>query len=249
MKQIKSPPLQKLVEMKWKNPGSQLGSSFCDPNLSHYILGKRDKSSIFDFDHTMIAIERSLKLISKIVQLNGKILLVSTDPSTSLLIKKVGQLSSQPFIYSKWVNGLLTNWKQVISHKQDNLFKSVPKQEGIYQLKKLPDLLVVVNPYENQDAIREAIKLNIPVISFLNVKKISDLKTEIKISHINYVIPASGDSTQLIYLFFDLFIRIHMLFKHKKLFHKKYSHLYSLKQSIYQYNYSLSKNLSYNYVY
>jgi len=230
---------QKLFEMKLKNPGSQIGSLHYNPNLSHYILGKREKSYIFDFDYTLICIERSLRLISKILKLNGKILLVSTDFSSSLIVKKAGQLSSQPFIHFKWINGLLTNWKQIIPHKQNNIFKSTQKEKGILNLKKLPDLLIVVNPSENGDAIREARKLNIPVISFLNIKKISNLKTEMKISQIDYPIPASGNSIQLIYLFFDLFIRIS----------KKCSASTTLKQNVYQYSYASSRKVNYLYTY
>jgi len=230
---------QKLFEIKSKNPGSQIGSLSYNPNLSHYILGKRGKSYIFDYDYTLVCIERSLKLLSKVLKLNGKILLVSTDLSTSLLVKKVGQLTSQPFIHSKWINGLLTNWKQIIPHKQNNIFKSAQKEESISNLTTLPDLLIVVSPSENADAIREAKKLNIPVISFLNIKKISNLKAEIKISQIDYPIPASGNSIELIYLFFDLFVRIS----------QKCSISSNLKQKTYQYTYASSKKINYIYTY
>jgi len=228
---------KKLFEMKWKNPGSQFGSLSCDPSLAQYILGKREKSSIFDFDYTLICIERCLKLVSKIIASGGKILLVSTDPSSSLIIKKVGQLSYQPFIHSKWVNGLLTNWKQIIPYKQNNQFNSSQKQDMVSLLTKLPDALIIVNPHENADAIREARKLNIPIISFLSIKKKSDLKSEIRLHQIDYPIPSSGSSIQLIYHFFDLFVRIV----------QKNSRLTT--HDVYQYKYVSSKKSKYSYMY
>lgn len=230
---------KKLFEIKLKNPGGQLGSLSCDPSLSHYILGKREKSNIFDFDYTLIGMERSLKLITKILESKGKILIVSTDSASSLIVKKVGQISGQPFIHSKWINGFLTNWKQIIPHKQNNPFRSTQKQDGVSFLTKLPDALIVVNPHENADAIREARKLNIPVISFLNITKISDLKKEIKLSQIDYPIPATGASMQLIYIFFDLFVRIT----------QKNSYLANSKQNLYQYRYTFSGKVSYFYTY
>jgi small subunit ribosomal protein S2 len=230
---------KKLFEVKWKNPGSQLGSSSCDPSLAHYILGKREKANIFDFDYTLINMERCLKLVSRIVESKGKILIVSTDPSSSLIVKKVGQLSDQPFIHSKWANGLLTNWKQIIPHKQNSEFKSNRTQYGISIMTKLPDAIIIVNPHENADAIREARKLNIPVISFLNMKKKSNSKSEIKLNQIDYPIPSNGSSTHVIYFFFDLFVRII----------RRSSRLAHFNQTVYQYNYTFPNKLSYFYKY
>lgn len=230
---------KKLFEISWKNPGSQLGSSACDPSLTQYILGKRENSNIFNFDHTLICIERCLKLIAKIVASNGKILIVSTDSSSSSIVRKVGQLSSQPFIDAKWINGLLTNWKQIIPSKQNNLFKSRRKSDSTSFLAELPAALIVINPNENADAIREARKLNIPVISFLNTKKKSNLRSEININQMDYVIPSSGSSTQTVYFFFDLFLRII----------RKDSYFIKLGQKSYQYNYKQATKCKYEYIY
>lgn len=228
---------KKLFEMRSKNPGNQLASLSCDPNLNQYILGKREESSIFDFDYTLICIERCLKLVSKIIASKGQILIVSTDPSSSPIVKKVGQLSSQPFINTKWINGLLTNWKQIIPHKQNKQFTPNQKQDDIFSLSRLPDALIIVNPHENADAIREAKKLNIPVISFLNTKKKSNSKSGISLDFIDYIIPASGTSTQIVYLFFDLFIRTIQ------------KNPYSSITEPYQYNYLYLKQTKYSYTY
>ena len=48
---------KKLFDMRLKNPGNQLASLSCDPNLNQYILGKREESSVFDFDYTDANIE------------------------------------------------------------------------------------------------------------------------------------------------------------------------------------------------
>lgn len=199
---------KKLFEMKWKNPGSQFGSLSCDPNFTQYTLGKREKSNIFNFDYTLICIERCLKLISKIIQSNGKILIVSTDPFCSRIVKKAAEITFQPYINTKWTNGLLTNWKQIIPNRQISQLKSSQKQNNLSFLTELPAALIVVNPQENSAAIREANKLNIPVISFLDLKKRLDSKLQMKANQIDYLIPSSGSATEIVYLFFDLFARI-----------------------------------------
>jgi small subunit ribosomal protein S2 len=191
--------------------GEQFASKNCSPKLYPLMLGQGDDLKIIDRDHLTIRLKRIFRLITLITnpfkKPAGKILLVCTDPVHYTILRKAARMTKQPYVCSSWVHGLLTNWKQIISTKRvveyslafGKFTKKKKKYVGLIHLNKLPDLLLVVNPTENIQAIREAKNMQIPVISFIDPE-------HPQIEEVDYWIPISCRSFHLIYYFFSLFV-------------------------------------------
>jgi len=154
--------------------------SMWDPTILPYLSGIRDQFCIFDLDQTTCMIKKSVKLISKIHCSNGKILFVGFPEADKNNLIQLCTLKNHSYISDQsWVNGILTNGHGLFVYKKTflNNFKFKNEKEkrffyekfgGILNLNKKPDLLVVYNHSKSLDALHEAAKMNIPVISFIN---------------------------------------------------------------------------------
>ena len=151
-----------------------------DPTIFPYLLGIRDNFCIFDLDQTTHTIKKSLKLISKVHYLNGNILFVGFPEAEKVELIKLCTLKNHSYISDQsWVNGVLTNGHDFFFYKKTFLSNFMLKNEkekrffyekfgGILNLNKKPDLLIIYNHSKSLDALHEATKMNIPVISFVN---------------------------------------------------------------------------------
>ena len=189
--------------------GNSIASKHCDPKLYPFLLGQQVEFKILDRDHLTIRLRRIFRLICIVVQSGGNILLVCTDPLHYRILRKAARITRQPYVCYSWVHGLLTNWKQVVSSKRvveyslayGSFTKKKKKYIGLINLKSLPDLLLVVDPMQNLQAIREAKKMQIPVISFID----PDYP---RIEEVDYWIPISTRGSSLIHFFFSLFVSL-----------------------------------------
>jgi small subunit ribosomal protein S2 len=193
--------------------GNQFASKDCNPKLYPFMLGEQSEFKVIDRDHLTIRLKRIFRFISLVTnpsdqRINGgKILLVCTDPIHYSILKKAARMTNQPYVCYSWVHGLLTNWKQVVSTKRvveyslafGKFTNKKKKYIGLINLRGLPDLLLVVNPTQNIQAIREAKKMHIPVISFID-------PDHPKIEEVDYWIPISCNASNLIHFFFSLFV-------------------------------------------
>jgi len=154
--------------------------SMWDPTIFPYLSGIRDQFCIFDLDQTTCMIKKSVKFISKVHYLNGKILFVGFPEADKKDLLKLCTLKSHSYISDQsWINGILTNGHSLFLYRKTflNNFKLKNEKEkrlfyekfgGILNLNRKPDLLVIYNHSKSLDALYEAIKLNIPVVSFIN---------------------------------------------------------------------------------
>lgn len=154
--------------------------SMWDPTIFPYLLGFRDQFCIFDLDQTTLTIKKSVKLISKVHYSNGNILFVGFPETEKHKLIKLCTLKNHSFISGEsWVNGVLTNGQDLFFYKKTFLANFTLKNEkekrffyekfgGILNLNKKPDLLVIYNHSKSLEALHEATKMNIPVISFIN---------------------------------------------------------------------------------
>jgi len=154
--------------------------SMWDPTIFPFLFGIRNQFCTFDLDQTTHMIKKSVKLISKIHHLNGKILFVGLpEVGQNKLIKSFVFKNHSYISDQSWVNGVLTNGHGLFVYKKTflNHFRSKNEKEkrffyekfgGILNLNTKPDLLVVYNHSRSLDALHEATKMNIPVISFIN---------------------------------------------------------------------------------
>ena len=189
--------------------------------MKKYIFGKRDSIHIIDLTQTLELISSALEEIYKIISNSGKILFISTKKQASDAIAEVAKETGQYYVNHRWLGGMLTNWGTIsnsikkldklnldlvsenrgftkkellkMSVQRDKLQKSLG---GISQMKKIPDLIFVIDTNYESLAIKEAIKLGIPIIAILDTNSDPD--------GISFPIPGNDDARRSIDLYCHL---------------------------------------------
>jgi small subunit ribosomal protein S2 len=149
---------------------------------------------------------------------NGKFLFVGTKRQAASVICQEAERCGAHYVNQRWLGGILTNWftiktrverlKDLEQKEESGYLDQLPKKEaasirreleklrknlnGIKNMKRLPDLVIIVDQKRESTAIQECIKLNIPIISILDTNCDPDL-TDIPI-------PANDDAIRSIKL-------------------------------------------------
>ena len=192
-----------------------------NPKMKKYIFGKRDAIHIIDLTQTLELINVALEKVYNTILNNGKILFVSTKKQASEAIAEVAKETDQYFVNYRWLGGMLTNWGTISASikklkkididlstenrgftKKELLKMSVQRDKlqrslgGIAEMKKIPDLVFIIDTNYESLAIKESIKLNIPVIAILDTN--SDPEG------IEFPIPGNDDARRSIDLYCSL---------------------------------------------
>jgi small subunit ribosomal protein S2 len=179
-----------------------------------YLL--RDGIYIINLEETQKRLKTALEFLTKVASQGKVILMVGTKRQAKEIIQKVAQDCSLAYITHRWLGGTLTNFetiqkniknfKELKDFVKSDQFKDLIKKErikieekltkmtisleGIENLRGLPDLLIIVDPFEERIAVQEAIKMNIPIVALLDTNANPDL--------INYPIPANDDAQKTV---------------------------------------------------
>lgn len=195
-----------------------------NPKMARYIFGTRNNIHIIDLAQTVPLLHQALKAVSDIVARGGRVLFVGTKRQAQEPIAEAAKRSAQYYINSRWLGGMLTNWKTVsasiqrlrklddllsgaaagltkkerlmISRERDKLEKALG---GIKDMGGIPDLLFVIDTNKEQLAIKEAQRLRIPVVAVLDTNCDPD--------GITYPVPGNDDAGRAISLYCDLAAR------------------------------------------
>jgi len=192
-----------------------------NPKMKKYIFGKRDSIHIIDLTQTLELTKVALEKVYNTIANNGKILFVSTKKQASEAIAEVAKDTDQYFVNYRWLGGMLTNWGTISNSikklkklendlvaenrgftKKELLKMSVKKDKlqrslgGIAEMKKIPDLVFVIDTNYESLAIAESSKLGIPIIAILD----SNSNPE----NIDYPIPGNDDARRAIDLYCSL---------------------------------------------
>ena len=192
-----------------------------NPKMKKYIFGKRDSIHIIDLTQTLELTKVALEKVYETIANNGKILFVSTKKQASEAIAEVAKETDQYFVNYRWLGGMLTNWGTISGSikkmkkyetalaaenrgftKKELLKMSVKKDKlqrslgGIAEMKKVPDLVFVIDTNYESLAIAESAKLGIPIIAILDSNSNPD--------NIDYPIPGNDDARRAIDLYCDL---------------------------------------------
>ena len=192
-----------------------------NPKMKKYIFGKRDSIHIIDLTQTLELTKVALEKIYETISNNGKILFVSTKKQASEAIAEVAKETDQYFVNYRWLGGMLTNWGTISNSikklkkletdlaaenrgftKKELLKMSVKKDKlqrslgGIAEMKKVPDLVFVIDTNYESLAIAESAKLGIPIIAILDSNSNPD--------NIDYPIPGNDDARRAIDLYCNL---------------------------------------------
>jgi small subunit ribosomal protein S2 len=195
-----------------------------NPKMSQYIFGTRNNIHIIDLAQTVPALYRALQAVSDTVAKGGRVLFVGTKRQAADAIADSAKRSAQYYVNSRWLGGMLTNWKTIsgsISRlrkldetltgggpgltKKERLMLSREKEKlekalgGIKDMGGTPDLLFVIDTNKEQLAIKEAQRLGIPVAAIVDTNCDPD--------GITFPVPANDDAGRAISLYCDLIAR------------------------------------------
>ena len=197
-----------------------------NPKMSQYIFGVRNNIHIIDLSQTVPALHRALQAVSDTVANGGRVLFVGTKRQAADQVADAARRSAQYYVNSRWLGGMLTNWK-TISHsiqrlkkleemlsgpeqgsgytKKERLTLSREKEKleralgGIRDMGGLPDLLFVIDTNKEDIAVKEAQRLGIPVAAILDTNCDPD--------GIAFPVPGNDDAGRAIQLYCDLVAR------------------------------------------
>ncbi len=192
-----------------------------NPKMKKYIFGKKDSIHIIDLTQTLELAQIALEKVYQTISGNGKILFISTKKQASDAIAELGKSTGQYYVNYRWLGGMLTNWGTIsnsikklqkitkdlssenrgftkkellkMSAQRDKLERSLG---GISEMKKTPDLVFIIDTNYESLAIKESIKLGIPIIAVLDTNSNPD--------GIDFPIPGNDDARRSIDLYCNL---------------------------------------------
>ena len=192
-----------------------------NPKMGKFIYGAKDSVHIIDLVQTIEMTNVALQEIYKCIASGGKILFVSTKKQASDAISLLAKDTSQFYVNHRWLGGMLTNWntisnsirrfkklsedlkKENIGFTKKEILKLGAEKDklerslgGIADMKKVPDMIFIIDTNVESLAVKEAIKLNIPIVAIID--------TNSDPTGINFPIPGNDDARRAINLYCEL---------------------------------------------
>ncbi len=186
-----------------------------NPNFSPYIVSEKNGVHIIDLESTIEAVNKAAKYVKEVVRKDGEILFVGTKKQAQDIVQQEADRCSMFYIVERWLGGTLTNFSTIkksikrlklLEKEGSNLYENMTKKEtqmlnreklkladqhrGIKDMRRLPDLLIIVDAQYEDTAIKEAKRLDIPTIAIV------DSNTDP--NKVTYPIPANDDSMRTI---------------------------------------------------
>ena len=189
-----------------------------NPKMKEYIYTSRDDIYIIDLQKTVKQIEEAYEALKKIAEKGGTVLYVGTKKQAVEAMEENANRTNMFFVNERWLGGTLTNFRTIRNRikrldeieqmEEDGIFEVLPKKEvakikkeyeklnrnlrGIRNMKRLPGALIIVDPRQEEIAIKEARKLKIPVFGIVDTNCDPDM--------VDYVIPANDDAVRSVKL-------------------------------------------------
>tara|TARA_B100000686_G_scaffold292469_1_gene321172 strand:+ start:47 stop:916 length:870 start_codon:yes stop_codon:yes gene_type:complete len=192
-----------------------------NPKMKKFIFGSKNSIHIIDLVQTLEMTNSALQEIYKCIQSGGKILFVSTKKQATEAIANLAKDTSQFYVNHRWLGGMLTNWHTISNSikrlkklssdlkkentgftKKENLKMGIQRDKlerslgGIADMKKIPDMIFIVDTNVEELAVKEAIRLNIPIVAVVD--------TNSDPTGINFPIPGNDDARRAINLYCEL---------------------------------------------
>lgn len=189
-----------------------------NPKMAEYIFAERNGIYIIDLQKTVKKVEDAYQAIANIVKDGGEVLFVGTKKQAQDSIKEEAERCGMYYVNERWLGGMLTNFEtiktrikklaEIDAMIEDGTMDVLPKKEvaklmkekekldknigGIKEMKKIPDVMFIVDPRKEKIAIAEAKKLNIPVVAIVDTNCDPD--------EVDYVIPGNDDAIRAVKL-------------------------------------------------
>lgn len=165
-----------------------------NPKMRDFILEEKNSIYIIDLSITIEQLKRSTDFLANLVRGNGKILFVGTKKQAQEAVREAAQATGQFFVNQRWLGGTLTNLatirrsvarlKEIEAAEKTPAFARINKQEasairregaklrrnldGVVDMEKLPDALVIIDTVREEIAVAEANRLGIPIIAIVD---------------------------------------------------------------------------------
>lgn len=195
-----------------------------NPKMKPFIFGEKNSVHIIDLSQTLELLNKALLELHRCASSNGKILFVSTKKQASELVANVAKETNNFYVNHRWLGGMLTNWNTINKSikrlkkieedlklentgftKKELIKMSMEKEKldrslgGISNMKKLPDMIFIIDTNIESLAVLEAKKLNIPIVAVVD----SNSNPEF----IDFPIPGNDDARRSIDLYCDLALK------------------------------------------
>ena len=192
-----------------------------NPKMKKYIFGEKNSIHIIDLTQTVDFLKNALSELHKKIASGGKVLIVSTKKQASEQVSALAKDTNQYFVNYRWLGGMLTNWNTIqnsikrlktldkqladedTGFTKKEIIKFGKEREklqrslgGIAEMKKIPDIIFIIDTNIESLAVNEARKLNIPIIAVLD--------TNSDPTGIDFPIPGNDDARRSINLYCEL---------------------------------------------
>ena len=193
-----------------------------NPKMAPYIFVERNGIHIIDLHKTVVKIDEAAEVLKEMARSGRKVLFVATKKQAKDVVATKAAEVNMPSVTERWPGGMLTNFptirkavkkmNTIDKMKEDGTFEKLAKRErlqverqrakleknlgSIRDMSRLPSALFVVDVQKEANAVKEAVRLNIPVIAMVD--------TCCDPTPIDYVIPANDDATKSIELIMDV---------------------------------------------
>lgn len=167
-----------------------------NPQNSRYIFGIRDGIHIISLDQTAAYLRRAAKVVEEVAARGGLILFAGTRKGQKRTVVRAAYLARAYHIFERWIPGSLTNGQQILGHCETKVVNALDQE--IPALKPLledraalkPDLVVCLNPIENEVLLHECGLNNVPTIGIID--------TDADPTRVTYPIPSNDDSLRAV---------------------------------------------------
>ena len=189
-----------------------------NPKMAPYIFDQKNGIHIIDLHKTVAKIDEAAEVMKELARSGRKILFVATKKQAKEVVAEKALSVNMPAVTERWPGGMLTNFptirkavkkmNTIDKMKEDGTFEKLAKRErlqvdrlrakleknlgSVKDMSRLPSALFVVDIQKEANAVKEAARLNIPVIAMVD--------TCCDPTPIDYVIPANDDATKSIEL-------------------------------------------------
>ena len=194
-----------------------------NPKMKPFIFGERNGIYILDLKQTMLGADKAYTFLKETASKGGSILFVGTKKQAQEPVSTQAERCGMPYINQRWLGGMLTNFVTIRSRiarmeeleamVEDGRMATLPKKEqsvlgkelaklqanlgGARDLKGLPAALFVIDTKREENAIKEARRLHIPVVALIDTNSDPD--------EVDYGIPCNDDAISAVSLMCELF--------------------------------------------
>ena len=189
-----------------------------NPKMKPYIFGERNGIYILDLKQTLLAVDEAYTFLNNLAAQGKKVLFVGTKKQAQEPVKVQAERAGMPYVNYRWMGGMLTNFQTIRTRVrrmeeiegmiESGVMATLPKKEqavlnkelaklqaalgGIRDMGELPAAIFVVDTKHEENAIKEAMRLHIPVIGLIDTNADPD--------EVDFGIPANDDAIRSVNL-------------------------------------------------